>query len=207
MLEIQKFARNPFYVDAVRITEDNMADVSLWCKGVIRSEPDPSGGRRSFIKVKVVRAINTEQTKAYIGDWVLYAGSGFKKYTDHAFNKSYTLVEDPSVDALGYAPAESTSTSSTLEEQQKFAEEQESKAVSFDELQNDSIQEEVDLATEHLTPDEAQQELPFETPPDEVSQVAFSAAPDTGDSIEEEVDEKGNAKIHSKKDTGWKTES
>lgn len=206
MLEIKKFARNPFYVDAVRITEENMADVSLWCKGVIRSEGDPTGGRRSFIKVKVVRAINTEQTKAYIGDWVLYAGSGFKKYTDHAFNKSYTLVEDPSVDTLGYAPADA-GTYTTLEEQQKFAAEQENKVASFDELQNASIQEEVDLATEHLSPDEAQQELPFETNPDEVSQVAFSAAPDTGDSVEEEVDAHGNAKIHSKRDTGWKTDS
>lgn len=87
MIETNKFARKPFYVDAVQVTAENMDDVSAWCQGTVtRTDLSPQG---DFIKVRVHRPLTERQTKAFVGDWVLYAGTGFKVYTDKAFEKSF----------------------------------------------------------------------------------------------------------------------
>jgi hypothetical protein len=82
-VETTTYVRKPFEVEAVQVTEENMDAVSEWCNGNINP------GNRPFIKVHVARALNDRQTKAYSGDWVLYAGTGFKVYTDKAFGKTF----------------------------------------------------------------------------------------------------------------------
>jgi hypothetical protein len=100
MLKTHKFARKPFYVDAVRVSENNIAEVAEWCKGTIKTTEEGA----QFIEVEVYRPINDRQTQAHIGDWVLYAGNGFKVYTPKAFDKSFervkTLTKDQA-DAAG----------------------------------------------------------------------------------------------------------
>lgn len=81
MIETNKFARKPFYVDAVQVTAENIEQVAAWCSGDVRTEENNS----KYIKVRVARPMNERQTKAYIGDWVLYAGTGYKVYTNKAF--------------------------------------------------------------------------------------------------------------------------
>lgn len=83
------YVRKPFEVEAVEVTEDNLEEVAQWCQGSLREDS------RKYIKVRVARALNERQTKAYPGDWVLYAGTGFKVYTPKAFAK--TFVEKDSV--------------------------------------------------------------------------------------------------------------
>jgi hypothetical protein len=87
-MKTHKFARKPFYVDAVRVSEDNIEEVSGWCQGEIQTDADGK-----HIKVRVHRPLTDRQTKAYIGDWVLYAGTGFKVYTPKAFDKSFEKVK------------------------------------------------------------------------------------------------------------------
>lgn len=87
-MKTHKFARKPFYVDAVRVSEANIEDVTEWCGGEIKTNDDGD----KFIKVKVHRPITERQTEAYIGDWVLWAGNGFKVYTPKAFDKSFEKV-------------------------------------------------------------------------------------------------------------------
>lgn len=84
MLETQKYVRKPFFVDAVQVTAENLADVAEWCGGDVRT-----AGQAQYIKVRVVRPLNERQTKAMIGDWVLYAGTGFKVYTPKAFSGAF----------------------------------------------------------------------------------------------------------------------
>lgn len=55
---------------------------------------DPQTGQL-YIRVHVHRALNERQTKAFIGDWVLYAGTGFKVYSAKAFNNSFEPVAKP----------------------------------------------------------------------------------------------------------------
>lgn len=88
-MKTHKFARKPFYVDAVRVSEENIEEVAKWCNGDVQT--DSSEGL--YIKVRVHRPLTDRQTKAFIGDWVLFAGSGFKVYTPKAFDKSFEKVK------------------------------------------------------------------------------------------------------------------
>lgn len=82
------YVRKPFEVEAVEVTQDNLEEVAKWCQGTII---EPENGSQAFIKVRVARALNERQTKAYPGDWVLYAGTGFKVYTEKAFRRTFEM--------------------------------------------------------------------------------------------------------------------
>lgn len=84
-LQIESYARRPFSVKAVQVTDENMEAVAEWCNGSI--EEDDAGKRH--IKVKVENPLTERQTRAYVGDRVLYAGRGYKVYREHAFKKSF----------------------------------------------------------------------------------------------------------------------
>jgi hypothetical protein len=90
-LKLEKYERLPFTIEAVEVTADNMKAVAKWCGGQIRTSG--KRGIQKYIKVEVKRALNDRQTQAYIGDFVLKAGSGFKVYTPKAFSESFRKVE------------------------------------------------------------------------------------------------------------------
>lgn len=88
-MKTHKFARKPFYVDAVRVSDANMEEVAQWCGGkIVEHETDGK-----FVSVQVHRPLTERQTQAFIGDWVLFAGSGYKVYTPKAFDKSFEKVK------------------------------------------------------------------------------------------------------------------
>lgn len=85
----------PLYVDAVRVTAENLAEVAEWCDGKVEETNDEFRGEttpRKFVKVGVIRPQNYRQTQAFPGDWVLKTGSGLKVYTNKAFLRSFTEV-------------------------------------------------------------------------------------------------------------------
>lgn len=86
-LDIETFVRKTFVIQAIQVTPQNIYRVAKWCRGKVKTE----GGRsqKKFIKVEVKRALNDRQTMAYVGDWVLKAGSGYKVYTQKAFSESF----------------------------------------------------------------------------------------------------------------------
>jgi hypothetical protein len=92
MLNIEQYVRKPFYVEAVVVTAENMAEVAKWCGGEVLTEKQ---GRRTvkYIKVPVARPMSEKQTKAFLKDRVLKADTGFKVYTEDAFNKCFDLTE------------------------------------------------------------------------------------------------------------------
>lgn len=98
MIETSKYARKPFEVDAVQVTAENMEEVAQWCEGEVTSEGDAK-----FVKVNVVQVLNERQTKAFVGDWVLFARNGYKVYTEKAFKKSFELVPGTVGQALNEA--------------------------------------------------------------------------------------------------------
>lgn len=93
MLKTHKFARKPFYVDAVRVSEDNMEAVAEWSDGKIKVSEEGETKGQKFIKIKTYRPISERQTQAFVGDWVLWAGTGFKIYTPAAFDKTFEKVK------------------------------------------------------------------------------------------------------------------
>jgi hypothetical protein len=88
MMKTHKFARKPFYVDAIRVTKDNIEEVARWCQGEILTDAEQG----PYIKVRVHRPLTERQTQAFLGDWVLYAGTGYKVYNPKAFDKSFEKV-------------------------------------------------------------------------------------------------------------------
>lgn len=92
-IKTEKFVRKPFYIDAVQVTSENVKDVAEWCQGEVRKVENAKSVTEKYVKVHVHRPLNERQTKAFAGDWVLYAGSGFKVYTPKAFITSFKEVE------------------------------------------------------------------------------------------------------------------
>lgn len=90
MLETTRYSRKTFEVDAVQVTAENIAEVAKWCSGNVRS--DKSG--KKYVKVRVQRPLEDRQTMAYVGDWVLYAGTGYKVYTPKAFLNAFELLPE-----------------------------------------------------------------------------------------------------------------
>ena len=91
MLEIGKAERKKFAVDYVQVTEDNLEAVAEWCNGDVRTDEDGA----KYVHVRVHRPLNERQTKAYVTDRVLYAGTGYKVYTNKAFLGSFDLITEP----------------------------------------------------------------------------------------------------------------
>lgn len=88
---VNKYARKPFYVEAVQVTAENIQEVAKWCSGQVYHVAEANGDH-TFIKVKVKRPLSARQTKAFVGDWVLKAGTGYKVYTSDAFDKSFDTL-------------------------------------------------------------------------------------------------------------------
>ncbi len=96
MVEIRKFVHKPTKpVDAVRVTAENISDVSEWCTGEVRTIQKPGETtEEKHIKVRVHQPLTDRRTQAFIGDWVLSVGPGFKVYTNTAFRKSFEDLKD-----------------------------------------------------------------------------------------------------------------
>lgn len=87
MFNPTKFVRKPFYVDAVQVTDENMHEVAQWCGGQVQQELTQV---KPYIKVRVHRPLNERQSRAFVGDWVLYGVTGgYKVYTPKAFENSF----------------------------------------------------------------------------------------------------------------------
>ena len=84
-MDIKKYVRKPFVVEAVQVTEENIAEVADWCEGKIVNEDND----HAYIKVKTYRPMNRRQSQAFINDWVLKTTLGFKVYVDDAFGKTF----------------------------------------------------------------------------------------------------------------------
>lgn len=90
-MKTQTFARKPFYVQALRVTQENFDAIAKWVKGEIRESK-----QGKFVEVDVQRFLYERQRQAFVGDWILSSKTGetesFKVYTDTAFRKSFDEV-------------------------------------------------------------------------------------------------------------------
>jgi hypothetical protein len=94
-----KYVRKPLYVDAVQVTEQNFLEIARWCFGEIgnidETPVDKSADivpNKQYIHVRVHNPKNPRQTKAFVGDWILYTERGYKVYTTKAFQANFDLV-------------------------------------------------------------------------------------------------------------------
>jgi|tagenome__1003787_1003787.scaffolds.fasta_scaffold20921150_2 hypothetical protein len=88
-----QYIRKPLYVAAVRITASNFDEIAAWCQGEIQQDEIPDKGAiKKFVRVRVHNPKNPRQTKAFVGDWLLYTERGYKVYTNKAFHASFDAV-------------------------------------------------------------------------------------------------------------------
>lgn len=103
-METTTYKRKPIYVEAVKVTEENFTEVAHWCQGAIVGKHGMTLGNlredtTKHIKVRVVNPQKPRQTKAFVGDWVLYSEyNGYKVYTETAFRNAFELADGVSVD-------------------------------------------------------------------------------------------------------------
>lgn len=97
----EKYVRKPLFVDAVQVTEENFEKLAKWCFGEISNvdetplDPDaPVDPSKQYIHVRVHNPKNPRQTRAYVGDWVLYTERGYKVYSTKAFQSNFTKVDE-----------------------------------------------------------------------------------------------------------------
>lgn len=90
MIETTRYIRKRFYVEVVEVTAENFEELAKWVGGV--EQQDHSG---IYIEVPVSRPQSERQTRAYIGDFVLKANSGFKVFTSGAFAAGFELAPEP----------------------------------------------------------------------------------------------------------------
>lgn len=93
-LTILPLLRKSFPAEGVQVTKENIVDVAAWCHGELRSKV-LEDRVVPFIKVEVNNPISDKQTEAFIGDWVIKVGHGFKVFTIHSFNRSFEVDENP----------------------------------------------------------------------------------------------------------------
>lgn len=97
-----KYVKKPLFVDAVQVTVENMLDIAKWCQGDIRSSSsneavdissDDFNPEACYVYVRVHSPRVPRQTRAYVGDWLLYTERGYKVYTTRAFEEAFELAE------------------------------------------------------------------------------------------------------------------
>jgi hypothetical protein len=93
----EKYVRKPLVVDAVQVTAENFEAIADWCQGEIVNNDgtevtkvNPGG---QHVRVRVHNPKTPRQTKAYVGDWILYTDRGYKIYTIRAFEASFDPTE------------------------------------------------------------------------------------------------------------------
>ena len=85
-----QYIRKPLYVAAVRVTGANFDEIVSWCQGEAQQDDVPGQGTgKKYIRVRVHNPKNPRQTKAFVGDWLLYTERGYKVYTNKAFHESF----------------------------------------------------------------------------------------------------------------------
>jgi hypothetical protein len=90
----RKYVRKPLIVDAIQVTVENFEELAAWCQGTIvnndgtepMGEVDPSS---QHIHVRVHNPRSGRQTKAFVGDWILYTERGYKIYNTKAFTGTF----------------------------------------------------------------------------------------------------------------------
>lgn len=93
-VKTKKFVRKPIYVEGLRVTAKNFAQVMAWAGGEERLDEDKATGTtKKYIRIETQHAKNERQRKAFIGDWVLKTDKGFKIYSNYAFHRSFDTIE------------------------------------------------------------------------------------------------------------------
>jgi hypothetical protein len=87
------FERRTFRVQAIRVTKENMREISEWCGGDLARTLDEN--QREYISVTVGHVNGRPRlARAYAGNWVtrLTEGNNFRVYKDKSFTEAFSPI-------------------------------------------------------------------------------------------------------------------
>lgn len=94
-LEFSSFVRKPFTVDAVRITEANIAEIAEFVGEVRYLDEDQ---KKPYIHVN--RRLVPNVLKVYPGFWMTRMGDNIRCYANKVFHEQFIEVESNILDAI-----------------------------------------------------------------------------------------------------------
>jgi hypothetical protein len=86
-MEFATYNRNPFTVEALMITEENLDEVAALI-GIVRTK-----GNDRYIAIN--RRLVPHVTRAYVGWWVTKVDNNLRCYSPKAFAEQFSPAEDP----------------------------------------------------------------------------------------------------------------
>lgn len=86
-IEVSTYARKPFTVEAVKVTENNLDEVAAWCNGQAVKDAKP------HVKLKDVHTREEKNTRAFPGSWILKSAQGYRIYGEKAFHACFTKAD------------------------------------------------------------------------------------------------------------------
>lgn len=111
-VETVKYVRKPLYVDAIQVTAENFQAAAKWAQSDIGTvgagagagyiKPDELEGfdpEKHYIRIRVNNPKSPRQTKAFVGDWILYTDRGFKIYQDKPFRDNFDVADSKKEEA------------------------------------------------------------------------------------------------------------
>ena len=63
---VQLFTRNPFDVQAVQVSDENIDEIAAWCNGTVENRP-----KSRCIKLEIPDAKSSVRQHSFPGDWLL----------------------------------------------------------------------------------------------------------------------------------------
>lgn len=96
VVALDKFARKPFEVSAIEITEENQEELCRLVEGEIRfsgKEDTPDDKRNPFIWLTNEKKSFPRARSGYVGDFLVQFNSSWRVYTASAFANSFAPVE------------------------------------------------------------------------------------------------------------------
>lgn len=91
-MEIIEVTSRTFKASAVRVTEENMDEVAVWCSGTLIGVPS-IGELRKYIELSNGHGINRQTIFAYTGWWITKSGDHYAVYRNASFKGKFALRE------------------------------------------------------------------------------------------------------------------
>jgi len=97
-VDVKKYNRKPFVVEAVQVFTANMDELAEWCSGSVETTKTPTFLKElvktstvKFVHVPVKNTTDERQTRAFSTDWIVKQGDSFKVYPCKAFLRTFEL--------------------------------------------------------------------------------------------------------------------
>lgn len=138
----EKYVRKPLIVLGVQVTKENFMELALWVQGSVFNPDGTQHGEinpeKQYILVRVHNPKSPKQSKAFLGDWILYSDRGYKVYSPKAFTNTFDPLQGVEKDKA--TQAEKYDATYTVDEYVDEQEKDEGALARFDRQKQDDDQ-------------------------------------------------------------------